>query len=118
MHPLDFITWYHVLILHIAAILRLLVAYDYVNGQLKEKKENFVWSIYFSDRWDNWLAHYISMWLGLLVLPSLVEVAGEWIPLLKKMQSSEAINIIATCVLGFFGYDALKWIFDKFKPKA
>jgi hypothetical protein len=117
MNPLDFINWYHILVLHLAAILRLLVAYNYVDTKLKAKKENFVWQLYFKDRWDNWLTHYVSMWMLLLVLPPLIELSGDWIPQLKEFKTNPSLNILATGAVGFLGYDAVKWIFNKFKSK-
>lgn len=115
MNPLEFITGYHILALHLAALLRLLVAYDHVSRKLKKDKKNFVWQIYFGDRWDNWLAHIISMWLLLMTLPSLVELSGEWIPVMKEVKDNPSINMLATGAVGFFGYDGVKWLIGKFR---
>lgn len=117
MNPLEFIYWYHILVLHVAALLRLLVAFSFVNDKLQKEKKNFVWQIYFSDRWDNWAVHYVSMWALLLILPSIVHMCGAWIPVLQDVKDNVHANMIATAAIGFFGYDAVKWFMNKFKSK-
>lgn len=117
MNPLEFISWYHVLVLHVAALLRLLVAFSFVNDKLQQEKRNFVWQVYFADKWDNWAVHYVSMWALLLILPSIVHMGGAWIAELREIKDNVHANMIATAAVGFLGYDAVKKIMDKFKSK-
>src|ERR1700741_307646 len=102
---IDHITFYHVWVLHLAALLKLLVIYGNIELQLKAEKKNFVWQIYFKDNWDNWAMHYVSMWLLLITLPALVDMGGEWIPSLKSVKENTSLNTLGTVAIGFFGYD-------------
>lgn len=108
-------TLYHVLVLHLAAFVKLLAEFSAIDSKLKKKKENFVWQIYFRDKWDNWLLHYASMWTLLFILPPLVDLAGEWIPILKEVKETDLLSMLGTAAIGYFGYDGVKWILTKFK---
>lgn len=115
MNPFDYITIYHIILLHLACLVRLLVAYGNEEMKLKKEKKMFVWSEYFKDRWDNWALHYVSMWALIMILPPLVDLSGEWIPQLKEVKDDTSMNMLGTFGIGFFGYDAVKWILKKFK---
>jgi hypothetical protein len=112
------ITLFHVLVLHMAALLKFLVVYSKEEKKLKEEDKAFSFNHYFSDRWDNWAVHYISMWCIVLVVPGLVEGAGQWWPLLKEIKGNTAINIPLTFAAGFFGYNMIEFIMDKLKSKV
>jgi hypothetical protein len=114
---MHYITWYHVLVLHVAALLKMLVIYMQQENLLKLEGKTFSLNEYFKDRWDNWAVHYVSMWLLLLVLPPLVDISGEFIPALKDVKDSPSVNILATAVVGYFGFDAVSFILEKFKTK-
>jgi hypothetical protein len=113
MNPFDYIDGLHLVILHLAAMLRLLRAYDYVKKDLSKQKIAFQWSIYWGDRWENWAMHFIAMWIGVLMLPILVDMGGEWIPFLKDIKDNAGANLIITAILGFAGYDGVRFVMDK-----
>jgi hypothetical protein len=118
-NPFNFIDWQHILILWLAAFLRLLRAYSVESDLLKAEKKNFVWQIYFADRWDNWLMHVISMILGLLLLPGLVNALGqtqfmmEYVPMMKDIKDIAVLNLFFTSILGYAGYDAVDFVREK-----
>jgi hypothetical protein len=113
MKPFEYIDGIHLLVLHLAAVLRLLRAYDFVKKDLLKQGKVFQWSVYWGDRWENWLMHFIAMWIGVLMLPTLVDACGEWIPFLKDIKSNYGVSMMMTGILGFAGYDGVRFIMDK-----
>lgn len=117
MDHLIFITAYHVLVLHITALLRFMLAFSQEDTRLKKEGSKFSFKEYFSDQWDNWAVHYLSMWSLMLILPNLIELGGEQFPILKSVKDSTTLTMLGTFAIGFFGFDAVQWGLDKFKGK-
>lgn len=113
MKPFEYIDGIHLLVLHLAAFLRLLRAYDFVKKDLAKTQQVFKWKIYWADRWENWCMHYIAMWLGVLMLPTLVDSCGDWVPFLKDIKSNYGVAMMMTSILGFAGYDCVRFFMDK-----
>jgi hypothetical protein len=102
------------LVLHLSALLRLLRAYDYVRKQVKKEGKKFEWNIYWSDRWDNWLMHFISMWIGVLLMPYIHEIVAQLdVPYLKDIKDNDAFNAIFASVFGYAGYDLVSFAINK-----
>lgn len=112
-----YFTAFHILVLHLAALLRFLVAYMHEDAKEKKEGRKFSSKEYFSDRWDNWTVHYVAMWILMLVLPNIMEVGGELWPWLKTVKDNEALTMLGTVIIGFLGYDFFKLVLDKFKNK-
>jgi hypothetical protein len=113
------ITLIYIVILFGAALLRFVRAYGYTSDKCKKKNEKFEWSIYWRDRWDDWVAHIIFMLLGLMFLPALIDIANNnGVPFIKDIKDTEYLNKFCTFLLGYTGYDLMKWgtsIFNKGK---
>jgi hypothetical protein len=100
----------YIVILFGAAFLRFLRAYNFVTNQCKKNNEKFEWSIYWKDRWDDWAAHVTFMLLGLLFLPALIDIANKnGVPFLKDIKDTEYLNKFCVFLLGYIGYDIMKW---------
>jgi uncharacterized membrane protein len=118
MENLIYITPYHVLILHLFALLKFMWIFSQEDSRLKKEGQKFSFKDYFSDQWDNWAVHYLSMWALMLILPNLVEFSGDWIPAMKSVKDSTSLTTLGTATVGFFGFDAVQYILDKFKTKT
>lgn len=115
MENLIAITPYYIFVLHLFALLRFAWAFSTEDSRLKKEGKRFSHKDYFSDQWDNWAVHYISMWALMVILPNLIEAGGDWFPALKSVKSSTSITSLATACVGYFGFDAVQFILDKFK---
>jgi hypothetical protein len=117
MELFAFIDWPHIMVLILAALLRMFRALDVVKNDLKKTKEKFEFSIYWGDRWENWGMHIIVMILGIMFLPALVDMAGEFVPYLTLIKDVYFLGLFITAILGFAGYDAASWFIERFKKK-
>jgi hypothetical protein len=115
MENLIYITPYHVLILHLFALLKFMWIFSRTDATLKKDGKRFSFKDYFDNEWDDWAVHYLAMWGLMLILPNLVEFSGDWIPALKSVKDSTSLTSIGTAVVGFFGFDAVQFILDKYK---
>jgi hypothetical protein len=115
---MEYLSWYHFLVLHVAVLLRLLVLYMQMEGEFKKETKILSFNIFVSDKWDNMAAHYVSAWLLILILPPLIDLSGELAPFMKEIKNLPSVNVLATATVGYLGYDLAMSILDKVKSKV